>query len=320
MSLRKALLPCVFAAFVATGCSAITPAAAVVNGKKISESSLQEEIDRVRDDPSFRELLRQQGDQVRGLARRQVLTRFIRETLIEVEARSRGVRVTDAEVAGFISDLRTQVGGQERYEALLQQANLTKARVQALATRQVYQRELEQRVTSDVKVDDARVSKWYDENKAAFSEYHLLRMTLPSADAAGDAAAAAATTDFAQLARQRSTDPARERGGDIGYVQPQSLSGVVGSQIEGAAPGALIGPVQASTGHELYKLLDKRIKPLDEVRDRISSQLLDSDRAAAFDSWIAKVMRAASISVNPKYGRFDRGSLAVTQGSASLRE
>src|SRR5687768_16225716 len=159
--MRRLLIP-LLALFVGlAACSSLAPAAATVDGVKISESLLQEEVDRVRDDPSFQELLEQQGDRIRGVARRQVLTRLIRDCLLDIEASERGIRVSEAQIAGFVSDLRTRVGGPEAFRQLLQQANLTVDRLDVLARRQIVQQELEKQLSGDLPLDEAQVRDFY---------------------------------------------------------------------------------------------------------------------------------------------------------------
>lgn len=299
-----------------SGCAGLTPAAAIVNGDKVTEAQLQEEVDRVRDDPSFQELLRQQGDAVRGLARRQVLGRFIRESVIGQEAARRSIRATTPQINAFIDGLQAQVGGAERFKDLLEQSNLTRARVRVLAMRQVTQQELSKRVTADVTVPDERIRQWYEQNKTQFTQYKLAKIVVETQEQAQRIVdQVAAGSDFARLARERSKDPSAPRGGDLGFVDAQSLGGALASQVEAAPQGGVVGPVRGPEGFEVYNVAEKRATPLEQIRDRISAQLLSEEQQQAFEQWIGARLRAASIVVNPKYGRWDDASLAVVAAS-----
>lgn len=319
--MRRASIPLVVLLLFASGCAAITPAAAVVNGQKIPESTLQEEVDRVRDDPSFRELLRQQGDPIRGLARRQVLARFVRETVIEQQARRRGVRISSAQIDAFVADLRRQVGGAERFTALLTQANLTADRVRILAERQLYQQELAQSLASKSEPPEDRVRAYYDQNAASLTEFHVLRITTRTQEEAAQVVQQANLgTDFAALARKSSTDPAAQSGGDLGFADAEALGGALASQIEAAPDGAIVGPLRGAGGFEVYKVAGRRTKPFETVRAGLAEQLRESDARDAFETWITGRIRGARIVVNPKYGRFDAQTLQVVQGPGVLPE
>ena len=321
MSLRRLPFTLAVLALLGVGCSAVTPAAAVVNGRKISESEVQEEVDRVRDDPNFRELLSQQGDEVRGQARRNVLSTFIRVVVIREEATSMGIGVTGAEVTDFLREVEAQIGGPERFAELLERNKLTRTRARVLAERQIFEQELQKAVTKDLAVDQAQVQAVYEQNAAAFTELHLSRITVASQEEGKQVAdQATAGADFADLARRRSKDTAAASGGDLGYVDASTLDRGLAAQLGTVAVGGVAGPFPGRAGFEVYKVLDRRTKPLDSVRDQIVDQLLQRDRQSAFDRWLAARLRKARILVNPKYGRFDPESQTVLPGSGKLPE
>src|SRR5207302_6554852 len=95
---------------LAASCSQIAVAAATVNGEKISEAQVERELDRVRSDPTFQDLVKRQADQVRGFARRQILSGLIRQQILEEQARKMHVSVTSAQEDRLISDEAARSG------------------------------------------------------------------------------------------------------------------------------------------------------------------------------------------------------------------
>src|SRR3990170_4373208 len=183
MSLRRLPFTLAVLALLGVGCSAVTPAAAVVNGRKISESEVQ------------------------GQARRNVLSTFIRVVVIREEATSMGIGVTGAEVTDFLREVEAQIGGPERFAELLERNKLTRTRARVLAERQIFEQELQKTVTKDLAVDQAQVQAVYEQNAAAFTELHLSRITVASQEEGKQVAdQATAGADFADLARKRSKD------------------------------------------------------------------------------------------------------------------
>ena len=74
---------------------------------------------------------------------------------------------------------------------------------------------------------------------------------------------------FADVARDRSIDDLADEGGDMGFVPftvaRRQVQGAVGAAVE----GGLTDPIEGDDGFEIYRLVDRRTKPFDEVEDEI---------------------------------------------------
>src|SRR2546422_4937532 len=105
-----ALAPAVLVLILSASCSQIAVAAATVNGDKISEAQVERELDRVRSDPTFQDLLKRQADQVRGFARRQILTAMIRQRILAQQALRLRVNVTSAQTDRLLNDEAARTG------------------------------------------------------------------------------------------------------------------------------------------------------------------------------------------------------------------
>ena len=83
-----------------------------------------------------------------------------------------------------------------------------------------------------------------------------------------------AGADFAELARANSEDLATAgSGGDMGYSSRQTMLPPLANAAYALSPGQVSDIIATPYGLELIKLEDKRIKPLDEVRPQLESQL-----------------------------------------------
>src|SRR5690348_7997133 len=145
------LVPVLVVAVLATSCSQIAVAAATVNGDKISEAQVEKELDRVRSDPTFQDLVKRQADQVRGFARRQILSGLIRQEILAQQAKKMHITVTAAQAARLLSDEATRSG--MSVKQFLKQQNLTPADGRQLAERVVREFDLKNVVARDVTVD-----------------------------------------------------------------------------------------------------------------------------------------------------------------------
>lgn len=82
--------------------------------------------------------------------------------------------------------------------------------------------------------------------------------------------------DFATLAREESTGPTGENGGDLGWFQQGAMVPEFEDAVAGMEPGEISDPVQSQFGWHIIQLNEKRTAEapeLDEVRDDIANTL-----------------------------------------------
>lgn len=319
MTRRFLLLAAVCAVLAtATACSTFAVAAATVNGEKITESTVEDELDRVRSDPTFQDLLQRQADELRGVARRNILTGLIRQSVIEQEARRRGITVNQAQVDRLI---RQEAERQGMSVADFRRANnLSEHDARVIGERIVRLFELRSRVIEDAEVDDERVREAYEAQESAFTEVNLLRITTRSEQDAREVLEEVEDgATFADLAPDRSIDELADEGGDMGWVVPTTLGPEAQAAVESAAIGGVTDPVQSAAGWEIYRVVERRGRPFEDVEDELRAQLAGQERETLFEDWLGRRLRAAEIVVNPKYGRFDEEALQVIPGEPGLR-
>lgn len=313
---RRLVLPLVAVAVVASGCTSLQVAAATVNGAKIAESQVESELDRVRGDPNYSELLSR--DQTRGEARRFILSGLIRQEILSQEAARLGIRTSPEQIDELINREAQRLGlGVEEF---LELQNLSRADVEEIAGRLVREFELSRRVVDTADVPEDVVGRFYEQNATAFEEAELARITVATEADARGALERLGRTSFATVARELSIDPLAGEGGDMGYVPLSELSPQAQAAVRQVAEGRVTDPVPTETGFEIYRVLDKRTRPLGEVSDQIRAQLSEQTRTARFEEWVTTRMRAATVVVNPKYGRFDKDAAAVVTGQRELPE
>jgi peptidyl-prolyl cis-trans isomerase C len=203
----------------------------------------------------------------------------------------------------------------------LDSERLTLSQAHRIAERAVRRFALQDKVVRDVPIPDEEVRSVYEGQKERFVEVHLERITVRDAQTAR-----LVITDvgsgktFEEIARARSTDPLRAEGGDMGYVQLTSLDTQVQGAVEGAVEGGLTDPIQSGRGYVVYRVLDRRTKPFNEVEKDIRGLLRQNQRDSFYEGWLAARVRDAKIVVNPKYGRFDKsqGQPTVVPSSREL--
>lgn len=147
-----------------------------------------------------------------------------------------------------------------------------------------------------VQVTEEEIKAFYDANKAQFvqgpqvSAKHIL---IDSEELASKVATEIAEgKSFADAAKEYSTCPSKERGGDLGFFS----KGQMVPEFEKAAfdgePHTVIGPVKTSFGYHLIWVEDKKEgkeMPFEQVQAQIHQQLMQEKQREAYDKKLAEL-------------------------------
>jgi peptidyl-prolyl cis-trans isomerase C len=129
-------------------------------------------------------------------------------------------------------------------------------------------------------LDEAKVRELYDQTFADFQpqpEYNAAHILVADEQAAKDLKAQLDEgTDFADLAKENSTDGSASNGGDLGWFGLGRMVPEFESAVADMEPGDVAGPVKTQFGYHLIKLIDTRESsppPFEEVRAELEDQL-----------------------------------------------
>jgi peptidyl-prolyl cis-trans isomerase C len=88
--------------------------------------------------------------------------------------------------------------------------------------------------------------------------------------------------DFAELAKQKSTDPGASEGGDLGYFPKEEMVPEFADAAFKLEKGQISEPVHTRFGWHIIKVEDKRerqVPPFDQVRDQLATHLVRKSQA-----------------------------------------
>jgi peptidyl-prolyl cis-trans isomerase D len=155
-----------------------------------------------------------------------------------------------------------------------------------------------EQLASQVIPTEEDLRKLYDENSAQYVRDESRRarhIVIGVNDGEDDAAAlkkaeavaaeARAGKDFAQLAKQHSTDPTANQGGDLGFVQKRDFPGPIGDTLFSMKVGDVSAPVKSQFGYHILKLEEiqaQEVKPFEEVRAELDAQYRTAKSADLF--------------------------------------
>ena len=143
---------------------------------------------------------------------------------------------------------------------------------------------------AEAPLEEGAVEALYKERYAEFdpeTEAHAAHILVETEDEAKEIAGLLAEgTDFAELARERSTGPSGPGGGDLGWLTHGEVVKPFGDALFALEPGDISEPVETQFGWHVIKLNDTRLTkapPLDEVRGEIERQIRDAALTAAVE-------------------------------------
>jgi len=158
-----------------------------------------------------------------------------------------------------------------------------------------------------VKVEENDILEYYKANQEKYKESDRvnLRMihVLHEKEAKDVFSELKKGADFSYLAKEKSIDPSREKGGDIGWVPVNQLPEDTKKAIMEAKQGDMLGPFQISAGYVIIKLLGFEkggYIPLEKVRNEIDKAIGRENFNNTLTTYIKQLRETIPIEINQK--------------------
>lgn len=138
-----------------------------------------------------------------------------------------------------------------------------------------------QKILSKANVSDEEITEYYERNKSMFAEpekvraSHILVETEDKAKEISESISSGSA--FESQAKEFSSCPSKDRGGDLGEFQRGSMVPEFEEVAFGMEIGDISDPVKTQFGYHIIKLTDKKEseeKSFEEVKNDIKNQLL----------------------------------------------
>lgn len=247
------------------------------------------------------------------------LNRLVDKKLIDQKIRELDIRVSDEELGFAIEDVKKQ--NNLTQEALVQALAGQGLRFEQYKTQLKEQLErlrlMSQEVRAKVQVGEREIRDYYDANRDKYGAEEEFRarhiffkvdrkggaLELAKAEAlANDVLKEArAGRDFAELAKQHSSDPAAAKdGGDLGTFKRADMLPEIGDSVASMKPGEISSLVLSPAGLHIIKLEERSQgsgKSLDEVKGAIEELLYKKKSDERFAQWVKDLRASAAIDV-----------------------
>ena len=273
--------------------SADTRVVATVNGDPITLAEFQERFARA----GFKE------HEVEFAVKEDFLNRLIERIMMVREAQRRRIKITQPEINQRIESLRSD-NGKDVKESLAEAGiDFEKWKADVWEDLMI-ERLLAREVNKRIPVSASEVRKYYQMNLQEFERPEQVRVRQIVVATEGEAMNVLnelnAGKDFAALARQKSTAPEAERGGDLGYFAMGDMPGEF-NVVFGMQKGGVSGIIRSPYGYHIFKLEDRRKAgriPLEEAYRDIAEKLRKEKEDRRYEAWITELRGRTKFEVN----------------------
>ncbi len=193
---------------------------------------------------------------------------------------------------------------------------LVKARIQQARSAILAQELIRRQIIGKTEINDAEARKYYQENKAQFSQperikaRHILIAVEDPASADSKKAArekaekilarVRAGEDFAELAKKYSDDPgSREKGGDLGFFSRGQMIEPFEKAAFSLKVGEIAGLVESPFGYHIIKLEERQpaqTTPYEKVKEQVREKALEAKRESVLEAYLQQLRKKYPVS------------------------
>ncbi len=296
--------------------------AAIVNGEEVSVLELDEFIGTeqvvmqiFQTNQEFGQLLLQTeaGRDLLNEYRKMKFDEFLTYYLLNREVEEKGIEMTDEDKDEFFEDhlelvmAQNNMNEQELLQVLQQQGIQSldeyKEMFLDMNEQDMLIFALQEETVGTIEITEEDMQEFYDENQSQFEVEAGSEVSHIILDNEEDAEAALerlnAGEDFAELAREVSTGPSADAGGELGLVnEGTQFDETFKEAALSLEAGEISGIVETDFGFHIIKvneIVEAGLRDFSEVRDEIEAILLDRERQVVWQEYVEELMENAEV-------------------------
>lgn len=246
---------------------------ASVNGKEISKDEL------------YAQMLKTNGTETLDL--------MISEEIVRQEAEKEDITVSDEEIEAEIAVYEEQYGGAEELDSALAASGMT---VESLKEEVQTYVKIEKLIGPGIEITDEQIQTYFDENKDSLGQSeqveasHILTATKEEAEEVQ--AKLAEGGDFAELAKEYSTDTASaENGGELGAFGAGEMAPAFEEAAFAMKVDDISKPVETEFGFHIIKVTGKTEAAeatLENSKEEIRELLFEEQLNSEYTTWLSE--------------------------------
>lgn len=234
-----------------------------------------------------------------------LLDQLIEKRLVLMEAQKMGITVGDDEVEDAFASIKRSYP-QARFDEVVRDEAARRQWKESLHQRLLIEKVINRVSQLTSPIDEHTLRKYYKKHRSAFAVPEQVRVrqivVKDRQEAEGLLRRIKRGESFEELARRHSTGPEAEIGGDLGFFgrgdMPEEFDVVFSLKA-----GETSNIVQSPYGYHIFQVVAKKGQSesnFDEVKDQVQKMMVREEEDKIFQSWLKKVKKRASISVNKK--------------------
>ena len=324
---RRILLAGAAVLLALSGCAdLLDPAAAVVDGKKITVEEVSAGVERFTETQEF-DRLSQQGD-AKAITRQfeqGYLSQLIRREVMQPRAAEFDIEVTEEELRSRIDEIKNDFPSDAAFAEALKEQGLDEEQLELLVEDSLLEEELRAQVTAEAVPAEPELREYYEAHEDDYLQTHAQHILVDNRNLAGvvreqllAVPAKQQAKKFDELARRFSTDDSNAKdGGDLGFSSPGDFVPPFEAALEKLDEGEVSQPVKTDFGWHVIRLIERSTQSFEDVRAQIESELATETEERVWQDWVAAAYEEADVKVNPRYGELDEASGQVVDASAA---
>lgn len=218
------------------------------------------------------------------------LDTLITKNVIEQEVEKEKVSVSEKDIDTELQGLIESYGGEETFNQQLATSGLTMEDVEEDVKTNL---QIEKLLESRIKITDEEMKTYFDENKDSFAKTKQVKashiLVADEATAKEVIEKLDAGEDFAELAKEYSTDGSAESGGDLGFFGEGSMVAEFEEAAFSLEVDEISEPVKTEHGYHIIKVTDKQDAAeanFDDSKEEIKDILFDEKMATEYTTWL----------------------------------
>jgi len=267
---------------------------ATVNGDPITLAEFQERLARA----GFKS-----GKEVETEVKEELLNRLVERKMLLREAQRRRIKIGLADINKRIESFRAEQG-QEVKEALASQGIDFEKWKNDVWEDLMIERLLARDVNKNINLSGAEVRKYYQNNPQQFERPEQVRVRQIVVSTETEAQQVLeqlqANPDFAAIAREKSTAPEAEQGGDLGYFARGDMPAEF-NVVFSLPKGGVSGVVKSPYGFHVFKLENSRpagLLSFEEAAPAIREKLTHEKQDRLYQQWLKEIRSRTKFEVN----------------------
>jgi len=200
----------------------------------------------------------EQGMKIGAIRKEQILDNLIQVTLIKNYVQeSSDVEVNKEEIDGLLEEFKAQLEEDEELKSYYDENNITDEFIYEQIKDSEYTQKFEEMVKEEIESDEAFLQEKYENYIAKVDASHILVEDEATAKVVSEKLASG--EDFAEMAKEYSTDPgSAENGGDLGFFDRGKMVPAFEEVAFSSEIDSISEPVPSQFGYHIIRVNDKK--------------------------------------------------------------